>query len=562
MNIRQLRVSARIGLIVALAALGLVGSSVLAVRSLRSEMLDDHRKSVSYILDAARHIVLHWERQAASGAISEQEAKRLATETLRQMQFNDGEYVFIWDNKGIAVLLPSNPKAEGSNILGMQDPNGVRVFERLSEVAERGQGEFVRYVWAKAGNTDPQPKLSMAVSFREWNWAIGSGIYLDGMEKEIDAAVFRLLAGIVAVLVVIVGAAFVILRSIVGPLTRLTNRMQRLANDDLTIEIEGTGYRDELGEMARALQVFKDNASAKRQLEDEQKQTEARLVLERRNASLALADSFESQVKGIVQSVSSQATELQATAGSLTSMAEQASDQSATVAKAATSASANVQTVASAAEELASSVNEISRQVTQSASMSQNAVDEAQRANSIVGNLAVAAEKIGEVVNLITNIASKTNLLALNATIEAARAGDAGKGFAVVAGEVKLLATQTAKATKDIGQQVTGIQNATREAVRAIETVTGNITAINQTTSAIAAAVEEQGAATQEIARNVQQAATGTNEVTVNIVGLQQTSSETGNSAELLLSAAGDLSRQAESLTSHVDLFIQDIRKG
>ncbi|SOD93684.1 globin-coupled sensor protein [Caenispirillum bisanense] len=272
------------------------------------------------------------------------------------------------------------------------------------------------------------------------------------------------------------------------------------------------------------------------------------------------ASKFENEVHAMVEIVAAAATELQSTSQNMAETADRTSSQSSLVANAADQAAGNVQTVAAAAEELHASISEISRQVAESNRISSEAVEEAERTNQMVNGLATAAGKIGEVVKLINDIASQTNLLALNATIEAARAGDAGKGFAVVAGEVKNLANQTARATEDIGRQITEVQNATKSAVGAIQGITGTIGRINEIAAAIAAAVEQQGAATQEIARNVQQASSGTSEVTSNISTVTEAATETGHAAGEVLTAARELSNQSERLKAQVDSFLHDIR--
>jgi methyl-accepting chemotaxis protein len=272
------------------------------------------------------------------------------------------------------------------------------------------------------------------------------------------------------------------------------------------------------------------------------------------------ADAFEAKVGSLVSMLSSGATELQATAQSMSATATQTNQQATTVAAAAEEASAGVQTVAAAAEELTSSIHEIGRQVAQSAKITAKAVEDARRTDTIVRALADGAQKIGDVVQLITNIAAQTNLLALNATIEAARAGDAGKGFAVVASEVKSLATQTARATEEIGAQIAQIQSATGEAVKAIKAIGATIDEVNVIASNIASAVEEQGAATAEIARNVQQTAASTQEVTAIIAGVSRAANDTGAAAGQVLGAASDLSRQAEQLTNEVNNFVVGVR--
>jgi methyl-accepting chemotaxis protein len=353
--------------------------------------------------------------------------------------------------------------------------------------------------------------------------------------------------------------AFLIARGILRPLLGMTAAMARLATGDYTVEIPARGNTDEIGDMARAVEVFKQNGIETARLTAEQEAERA--VKERRTARLdELTRAFEVKAGELVGQVSSAATELQATAQSMTGTASQTSQQATNVAAAAEQASTNVQTVAAAAEELASSIAEISRQVGQSAKVGEKAREDARRTDGVVQALATGAQKIGEVVGLISNIAGQTNLLALNATIEAARAGDAGKGFAVVASEVKSLATQTAKATEDIARQVTQIQTATRDAVGSIREIGATIAEISNIAAAIAAAVEEQGSATQEIARNVQQAAAGTQEVSSNILGVSQGAGDAGAAAGQVLGAAGELSRQAEQLRSEVGLYIAGVK--
>jgi methyl-accepting chemotaxis protein len=356
--------------------------------------------------------------------------------------------------------------------------------------------------------------------------------------------------------------AFFVARSIAAPLVRMTAAMGNLAAGDLEIEVPAQGRADEIGEMSEAVQVFKDSAIRNKELEAEQKISEERLQEEARVMRNNLADDFENSVGGIVQAVASAATEMQASAQTLTASSKETSEQSAAVAAAAEEASVNVQTVASAAEELSSSIGEISRQVVESTKIADTAVENVEMTNQRVQNLEKGAEKIGEVVALITDIAEQTNLLALNATIEAARAGESGKGFAVVASEVKELASQTAKATEEIDSQIRGIQDSTRDTVTAIQAIGETIQGIQEVSSAISAAIEEQGSATMEIARNIEQASAGTTEVTSNITGVNKTAEETGESATQLLEAAGELSEQSETLGSEVDKFLGQVRAG
>ncbi|WP_298369834.1 methyl-accepting chemotaxis protein [uncultured Bradyrhizobium sp.] len=344
------------------------------------------------------------------------------------------------------------------------------------------------------------------------------------------------------------------------PIRAVVAMLQQLADGQYDIPVHGTDRRDEVGDVAKTALVFKDNGLAKVRMEREQKEIEARAAAQRRTDMLQLADGFERAVGEIVETVASASTELEASATTLTSTAERSQNLATTVAAASEEATTNVQSVASATEELSSSVNEISRQVQESARMAGDAVNQARATNDRVGELSKAAARIGDVVELINTIAGQTNLLALNATIEAARAGDAGRGFAVVASEVKALAEQTAKATGEIGQQVSGIQAATEDSVAAIRAIGSTIERLSEISSAIAAAIEEQGAATQEISRNVQQAAQGTQQVSANITDVQHGANETGSASTQVLSAAQSLSGDSSRLKLEVGKSLNAVR--
>jgi methyl-accepting chemotaxis protein len=352
------------------------------------------------------------------------------------------------------------------------------------------------------------------------------------------------------------GATFAITR----PIQRITAEMGVLAKGDTSVTISGIERLDEVGQMAQAVQVFKTNAIEVERLRGEQRATELRNAEQHKADMIRLADEFEGAVGDIVNTVSSASTQLEASAGTLTATAGRSRELTTVVAAASEEASANVQSVASATEEMASSVNEISRQVQESARIANEAVDQAHKTNDRVSELSKAAARIGDVVELINNIAGQTNLLALNATIEAARAGEAGRGFAVVASEVKALAEQTAKATGEIGQQITGIQAATQESVGAIKEISGTIEKLSEISATIASAVEEQGAATQEISRNVQQAAQGTQQVSSNITDVQRGASETGSASSQVLSAAQSLSGESNRLKLEVGKFLNSVR--
>jgi methyl-accepting chemotaxis protein len=360
--------------------------------------------------------------------------------------------------------------------------------------------------------------------------------------------------------VLVCGLSLLIGQSISKALASMVSAMTRLAGGDVGMTIPGLGRRDEIGEMAGAVEVFKNNMVEAERLRAEQRDAEARQAEQRKGDMRELANAFEGAVGEIVETVSSAATELEASANTLTKAAERSQSLATTVAAASEEASTNVQSVSSASEELTSSVNEISRQVQESSRVAGEAVDQAQKTNDRVSELSKAASRIGDVVELINTIAGQTNLLALNATIEAARAGEAGRGFAVVASEVKALAEQTAKATGEISQQISGIQAATQDSVAAIKEIGDTIGRMSEISSTIAAAVEEQGAATQEISRNIQHAATGTQQVSSNITDVQHGATETGSASAQVHSAAKSLSSESNRLKLEVSKFLNSVR--
>jgi methyl-accepting chemotaxis protein len=365
--------------------------------------------------------------------------------------------------------------------------------------------------------------------------------------------------GLFVILVLIGSVAFGVL-SVARPISRIGEVLMELANGNKAVEIPFAARYDEVGDNARAAATFRDNLLRIEKMEAEQKETEARSLAERKAGMHKLASEFQAAVGNIINTVSTASTQLESAAGTLTRTAESTQQLSGMVASASEEASANVQSVASASEEMTSSVDEIARQVHESSKIAAEAVKQAQKTDARITELSQAASRIGDVVKLITAIAEQTNLLALNATIEAARAGDAGRGFAVVAQEVKALASQTAKATDEIGNQIAGMQTATQDSVAAIKEIGATITRISDIASTIAAAVEEQGAATQEIARNVQQAAQGTAQVATNITDVNRGASETGTASAQVLSSAQSLSTESGHLKREVEKFLTTVR--
>jgi methyl-accepting chemotaxis protein len=434
-------------------------------------------------------------------------------------------------------------------------PERERVIQMVLAAARAGTAKEIS---AEKLFNEITPNLSIALLVREAAFEEAA----DRAASSARSAAFSLAGGAALVLLLVasvVGVGMVFGRRVVTPLGHMTEAIARLADGDRESAVPARGRGDEIGRMAEALETLRCNAikaaeaEAERDLDRAAKERRAQILED-------LTRNFETTAGALVQTLSSSSTSLRGSAESMSSAAGENARQSAAAMSAVEQTSANVQVVATAANELSSSIGEIGRQVAQSSQIAVQAVDQADRTSRSVGALADAAQKIGEVVRMIEGIASQTNLLALNATIEAARAGEAGRGFAVVASEVKVLAQQTAQATQDIQAQVSGIQAATTETVSEIGSIGGIIAQINEITTAIAAAIEEQGAATSEINRNVQQAATGSRDVAHNVAGVSAAAGQTGTAASEVLGSATELSSQAERLRREVGTFVAAVR--
>lgn len=554
----NLRISYKLLMMIGLSVLSIAAMAGLGLSALWDNMMEDRRAKLQDIVTIARETLEYDYQLSRKAGLSEAETMERAKALLRSMRFGKGDYVYAIDRQGVAASNP-NPQVEGKNLMGATDPDGVPFVRRQLERAS-SSGSFLTFRFPRAAGGDPIPKLTYSVEFKPFDWIIGSGIYLDDVDAIFWQQARNRSIMVVLALLVIGGLFFLLGRSVVNPITAMTMAMRKIAEGDTATSIPALDRGDEVGAMAQSVKVFRDNMVEAGRLRGEQDVLKSQADSERKVLLARTADEFERGVRASLDSLSGAASDMQATSRSMSSTAIEASRQATSVAAVAEQASVNVQTVAAATEELSSSVSEIGRQVTQSTEIAGQAVAEANRTNVTVQGLSAAAQKIGDVVKLISDIASQTNLLALNATIEAARAGEAGRGFAVVANEVKSLASQTAKATDEISAQVGAMQDATTEAVQAIEGIGRTIGAINEITSAISIAVDQQGTATQEIARNVQEAALGTGQVSSNIAAVNQAAEKTGNASNGVLASAEQLSSQAAKLRADVDRFLANIR--
>jgi methyl-accepting chemotaxis protein len=561
--LNNFKIAVKVSLIVVLMALVTIGTVVFATQRMRAA--DDANTDIVARVDHSSTMAARAARMAESYVSS---AFQLAAETtdqgnakyLAQTETNRKAY-----ESTMAAVLKDMPEQKA--VIEPTIANFQKVFTACEPVIRYSATtstpeENLKAAQRLKSECVPPAELALNAHAKMVDGLIaGSEKISAGLTEEANFAIRMVwISAGTGLFLGLAVALWIGIKGLSQPIARLKSAMEALAGNDLRVEVPGTGRRDELGDMARTVEVFKKNGLEVERLQGEQQVIEKRAAEQRKAEMIKMADSFEGAVGQIIETVSSASTELEASAGTLTKTAERAQQITTTVAAASEEASTNVQSVASATEEMASSVNEISRQVQESARIASEAVGQARTTTDRVSELSKAATRIGDVVELINTIAGQTNLLALNATIEAARAGEAGRGFAVVASEVKALAEQTAKATGEIGHQITGIQAATQDSVNAIKEISGTIEKLSEISSAIAAAVEEQGAATQEISRNVQQAAQGTQQVSSNITDVQRGASETGSASSQVLSAAQSLSNDSNRLKLEVGKFLNSVR--
>ena len=557
----RLKIRTKLASMVALSALTVCTIIAVSASLNRSRMLEDRIGQLRTAVDLLFGMAQTLQDEVTAGKMTLAEAQAQFRLRGRKMTFGSGQgYANVYNPDSSVLLNGANPQIEGK-ITGATDSNGVLIAKAQMDAARsKPEGSTASYLYPRPGQTVPVQKIAFVRHFAPWNVTMSYGVYVDDLDADANALLLRLGvmgAGVIALMALL---SWLIARDILGALDRQKTRMQHIASGSIDHVVEETERGDEIGRMAETLEMLRQTALTARTLEAEQIATKQQGENEKREALIALADRFDASVGRLVGMMASGSTELETTAQSMTGTAERTNQQATVVSTAAAEASARVQTVATAAEELSTSISEISRQVAQSAKITDRAVENARRTDTIVRALADGAQQIEHVAELISSIAGQTNLLALNATIEAARAGEAGRGFAVVASEVKSLASQTAEATKEIGTRISQIQGATKEAVEAIQGITATIEEVSAIATTIGSAIEEQGAATAEIARNVTQTAQATQEVTANIGGVSTAAHETGGAASLVLSAASNLSKQAEQLSGEVNVFLAGVR--
>ncbi|MCF8479408.1 MAG: methyl-accepting chemotaxis protein [Rhodospirillum sp.] len=556
----HLRIRTKLALLLALFALGM--SATLAINANRTwnNMYTDRVEKLKAVVGMATSYAKDLETRVQKGDLTRDQAFERLHDIVHTMRFDGGKgFITVLRTDGLVLSHGARPDREGA-FAPAKNAEGRPIKDLMGDVLKTGDSGTIWFDGTKPGEAEMQPKVSYIERFAPLDAVFLTGAFIDDLDQDFDVQTTEIILVGLAIFAVVLVVAWMINRDITGPLGRLSGIMEALAGGNLDIRISDAGRRDEVGQMAKTLSVFKDNAREVARLKEEGEAAAARAERDKRAARNQLADAFRTTVGGIVETLTAATRKMEEAVKAMTTLAHRTNDQAIAVASASDEASVNVQSMASAAEELSASINAIRGQVASSSEMAVKAVGESKRTNEMVEEMASAAQKIEAVVELITDIASQTSLLALNATIEAARAGEAGKGFAVVANEVKTLSNQTAKATEEIAGQISAMQGVTEGAVGAIRAIGDTIGAFEGIASTISHAVEEQGSATQGIALNAQRAADGTTEVSRNIAGVSHTVEETNRAADDVLEVTAALAKQVETLRREVEHFLSQVR--
>ena len=522
----------------------------LASHKIHQTITAERVEMVRHLDETAVSMVKSAYARAQSGELTEDAAKTLVKDQLRKLRYGDGEYYYVHDYDGVNVVHGAKPEREGQNFYNFVDQSGRKIIKEQIDAARNGTGAIIALSpIGRAGSNSPVTKLSYAIAFDPWRWAISTSVFVDDIDARFAEVAWQFFSIAVAVGLFMIGCAYWLSRQITRPLGRLVQFTEQPLSEAPSRDFMGDlRLKDEIGTVARALQVFKEKSAEAERLRAEVDIQKSHAEASRREALVGMVTTVETETDTAVAGIDSRMTAMTEAAAVMSRSAGLVGASSQTVAAASAQALANAQTVASATEQLSSSIHEISLQVSNATKATTVAVGRSDQARTTIATLAEAVARVGQVTTLISEIASQTNLLALNATIEAARAGDAGRGFAVVASEVKNLATQTARSTEEINRQINEIQSITQETVRGMDEVIGTVRTIDEIANSIAAAIEEQHAATSQIARNVTETANGAREVSTRIAEVSGEATRLGDEAGRVHSFAADVTGAVSSL--------------
>ena len=554
--IRLNSIAGRFHTLIVLAVLAVAGVAGLSTYQLTASNRAHRTETLRSLTDTALSSVGHFANLAKSGALDEETAKKEALAALSSMRYDGQEYFFVIDFDAHMVMHPIKPELDGKDLSASTDPAGATLFKDMAQLAKNGGG-YYSYLWPRPGAEQPVPKTSFVLPFPAWGWAIGTGVYVDDIAAEnrssaIWAAVSTLV--IAALLVLVAG---LLTRTITLPMRSLRASMADIA-EGRPVEVAGVERSDEVGEMARVVDVFRRNAEERNALRAEQERTDQDRQ-RRREAVERLVSDFGGDVGRRLDAVIAEMNGLDRLAGDLTHAGEETERLASMAAQGAEQSATGASAVASASDELRGAIYEISEQISRTSEVTLRAAEMVDGANKRVGELAELAVAIGEVVTLIDSIAAQTNLLALNATIEAARAGEAGKGFAVVASEVKSLAAQTAKATSTISEKIASIQSSTGDTVEAIRSIGVVMNEVRSYTTTISAAIEEQGVVTGTIAANIGAVSSSAADLTHSVEGVSSAAEKSRAAAGSVFSTSADVTEKTAELRQRVRTFLDDV---
>ncbi len=560
LKLPRLTLSVRLQGLTLLFTLALVALVGIALRQQGQAMLADRRAQLASIVQVARGVATALHAQEAAGTLTRDQALSQFRTQMRAVRHNTTDYLFIYDNQGVLLVNGTAPQTEGSNRLDLRDPTGRPFVRDMRDLALAGGGH-VQIIYQQNPQSPVRNKLNYVEGFAPWGLFIGTGVFLDDLDASYRANLVNLALPAAGIVLLGILAALLVARSIARPLARLQATMQHIAAGQLEGAVPDTERGDEVGAMARATVIFRDQAARVRAMEFQSAEERRQADQSQRAATLALADEVGRTVGGIAGTLNQASLHMAEAAEAAAGAASETVNQASGATEGAGRASRSAQTVAAAAEEMTATVYEISRRVGESAAMSAEALLKVQATDDTICALTDGARRIGEVPGLIAEIAGKTNLLALNATIEAARAGEHGKGFAVVASEVKALAAQTAKATEEISGQIEQIRAATDRTVTAIGDIGSTTARSSEIATSIAAAVEQQSAATREIASAALEGARGTDAVSTIIGAVDAAAGRAGEAAQGMRGAAAEVARQGQALRQAIGTLTQQQRQ-